>query len=278
MKTVSPLVFSTVCVALVVSTFDTACALDVYIVAGQSNGWRISHLRQATGEAAQSPHKVHYFGMKCVSEPDHPDTSPEITALDPKTMGYGLAESLLELSDDDIVFVQFCRCGSGLWNREVNGWYPGDDPAGGETHDTALYGLFLKYLAACRATAEERGLEWNVRCLFWHQGESDSRRPVAEYERDFRNLLWRFRHDLGEELPIVVGHIRDLDEGDRAVNAMFDRLAEEDPRFSAVPTRDLQFEPDRDGTPDVHIARDGCHELGRRMADALEEMEEQAGR
>ncbi|REJ89790.1 MAG: hypothetical protein DWQ34_18800 [Planctomycetota bacterium] len=261
--------------AVFVAASRPAEAVDVYIVAGQSNGWRISHLSQGDEKAPESPHDVHYFGMKCVTEPDRPDVSPVLTRLDPNTMGYGLAESLLELSDDDIIFVQFCRCGSGLWNKKVNGWYPGDDPQNGQTHDTALYGLFLKYVAACRATAEERGLEWDLRGLFWHQGESDSRRPVAEYEPDFRNLIWRFRHDLRDGLPIVVGHIRELDDGDRAVNAMFDRLADEDPLFSAVPTRDLQFEPDRDGKPNVHIARAGCHELGRRMATALQKIEEE---
>ena len=250
-----------------------AFAIDVYIVAGQSNGWRISHLRQKSGGAGGQ--KVHYFGMKCVSEPIRPDVEPVLTALDHSTMGAGLAEGLLDLSNNDVVFVQYCRCGAGLWNRAANGWWPGGDPPAGKVHNDGLYGSFLKYVTHCRQVIEQqRGLDWELKGLCWHQGESDSNRPVADYGRDLEHLFWRFRHDLGEALPIVVGHIRELNDGDRAVNMLFDRLASADPLLAAVPTRDLPFAPDRDGIPDVHISREGCHELGRRMALALAEIQE----
>ena len=121
MGSFSQLLCAAVCLSAWLTVPSSASAIDVYIVAGQSNGWRISHLRQSGNAGAGSSSKVHYFGMKCVSEPAKPNESPVISDLDAKTMGYGLADSLLELSNDDIIFVQFCRCGSGLWNREVNG-------------------------------------------------------------------------------------------------------------------------------------------------------------
>ncbi len=259
--------------AVLLVTFATQCAFaaDVYIVAGQSNGWRISHLRERPG--ATDEHAVHYFGMKCVSEPVAPDVAETLVALDPNTMGYGLANAVRDLSDDDIIFVQYCRCGAGVWNQAVNGWYPGDDPKAGQVFNDGLYGSFLKYIAECRRIAEERGLTWNVRGLFWHQGENDSNRQAQGYEENLTNLFWRFRHDLGDaDLPIIAGHIRELDAGDLAVNAVLDRVAERDPWMAVVPTRDLPFAPDRDSVPDVHISLPGCHELGRRMAAALAQL------
>jgi len=252
---------------IMLGSVQSALALDVYIVAGQSNGWRISHL--AAGKKEQpDAHRVYYYGMKCVSEPDRSEIQI-FDSLDRGTMGFALADQLRQLSDDDIIFIQFCRCGAGLWNKKVNGWYPGDDPQNGQTHDTALYGKFLKYLRHARRSAtEQHGLKWNVCGLFWHQGEGDSGRDAAAYERDLRNLFWRFRHDLGEELPIVAAHIRQLDEGDRGVNQVLDRLAGADERLAVVPSGDLKFEPDRNGKPNVHFALEGCHELGRRMAAA----------
>jgi len=249
-------------------------ALDVYIVAGQSNGYRLSSLSQAEG-AKPDAHKVYYYGMKCVEEPVQ-SSFKVLTALSPGAMGYGLADALRELSDDDIIFIQYCRCGAGTWNKGETGWYPGDDPQNGQTHDAGLFGKFQKYIAHAQAQAEqEHGLEWNVRGLFWHQGESDSRFPAAQYEKNLANLVWRFRNLLGKELPVVAGHIRELNDGDRAINAVLDRLAAADPRMAVVNLDGLEFAPDRDGKPDVHIALSGCHTLGRRMAEAYQELAKQ---
>ena len=64
-------------------------AVDVYIVAGQSNGWRMSHL--AAGAQSEGP-AVHYFGMDCVSEPDG-STMRTLSSLSAGTMGFGLADA-----------------------------------------------------------------------------------------------------------------------------------------------------------------------------------------
>jgi len=245
-----------------------AVALDVYIVAGQSNGWRISSLAEAKG-AKPDEHKVYYYGMHCVSEPVKSEFKV-LKNLNPKRMGYGLADALRKLSDDDIIFIQYCRCGAGVWNKGEKGWYPGDDPPEGKVFNDGLYGKFLKYLAHARKSAEQdHGLKWNVRGLFWHQGESDSGYQPEGYEERLSNLLWRFRRDLGKDLPIVAAHIRELNDGDRTINATLSRMAEKDPHLAVVESNDLQFEPDHKGKPNVHFALEGCLELGRRMARAF---------
>ena len=167
-----------------------------------------------------------------------------------------------------------CSCstvdvGAAVQDRSRHGWYPGVDPQSGQVHDTGLYGSFEKYIAHARDVVEnDLQQTWEVRGLIWHQGESDSDGDSLAYGRDLRNLFWRFRKLLSGDLPIIAGQIRELDDGDRALNRTLEGLAAEDPRLVIVSTQDLSFEPDNNGTPNVHIALTGCHELGRRMAAA----------
>ncbi len=254
--------------ALALAFSQSAFALDVYIVAGQSNGYRISSL--AGGDPAKpDKHKVYYYGMGCVSEPEQSEFKV-LNSLSKKRMGYGLASSLRELSDDDIIFIQYCRCGAGVWDKSEKGWYPGDDPAKGKVHNSGLYGKFLKYLAHAKQSAEkDHSLSWNVKGLIWHQGESDSRLPAEQYEASLPRLFWRFRHDIKPGLPIVAGHIRELNDGRKAINRALDKLASQDPLFTVVPSNDLKFADDQQGKPNVHFALEGCEKLGQRMASAL---------
>lgn len=245
---------------------SNALGIDVYIVAGQSNGWRLSHLKQ--GEGAEGA-KVHYFGMDCVAEPESSKLQT-LTRLNEQTMGYGLAQALLKANGKEIVFVQYSRCGASIMGAARNSWWPGEDPANGKNFNDGLFGSFEKYLHSARTQVEQGlGQKWEVKGLFWHQGESNSGSDKAAFERDLRHVFGRFRSLLGSDLPIVAGHIRDLGEGQRAVNAVLDKLAAGDPLMATVSLEGLAFEPDRDGKPDVHIARAGCHQLGSRMAAAM---------
>jgi hypothetical protein len=256
-----PLFFVLLCLCL-----SNAPGIDVYIVAGQSNGWRLSQLKQ--GEGAEGP-RLHYFGMDCVAEPES-SRLQTLTRLSEQTMGYGLAQTLLNETGKEIVFVQYSRCGASIMGAARNSWWPGEDPANGKNFDEGLFGSFEKYLHSAKTQVEQDlGQKWEVKGLFWHQGESNSGSDKAAFERDLRNVFRRFRSLLGNDLPIVAGHIRDLGEGQRGVNAVLDKLAAGDPLMAAVSLEGLAFEPDRDGQPNVHIAKAGCDQLGRRMAAAM---------
>jgi len=251
--------------AFLAGCFSCARAVDVYIVAGQSNGWRMSHLAGAEGKGPA----VHYFGMNCVSEPD---TAVLQTLPDPSpgTMGYGLAKALRDSSGREIVFVQYCRCGAPISAQAPNSWFPGEDPANGKTFDGGLFPKFEKYLQSARAQIEEKGLTWEVKGLIWHQGESDVATDPVVYERNLRHVFAKFRTLLGSDLPIAAGHIRDLGERQKRVNATIDQLAAEDPLLVSVPLGGVTYEPDgKDGQPNVHIDRPGCHALGAKLAAAL---------
>jgi len=256
---------------LLTAVASEALGLDVYIVTGQSNGYRLSSLGTEP-KAKADAHKVYYYGMDCVSEPESSQFRL-LPNLRTNSMGYGLADALRTLADDDIIFIQYCRCGAAVGDRGGQGWYPGDDPRRGKVHDAGLFGKFVQYVAHARESAErDFGLKWKVKGLFWHQGESDSSAPEGEYERNLSNLFWRFRETLGKELPIVAAHIRSVDEGAKSINSTLDKLALADGCLAVVPSNDLKFEPDSDGKPNVHFALDGCLQLGRRMAGAYREL------
>jgi len=122
-----------------ISLFGTAAsATDIYIVAGQSNGWRLSSIAGIAGEQADS---TLYFGMACASRPEKANLTV-IKKLHPSTSGSGLAGALREHSGKDIVFIQYCVCGSSL--GDFANWYPGDDPAAGLTNNDGIYGSFLR--------------------------------------------------------------------------------------------------------------------------------------
>jgi hypothetical protein len=263
------------CIQLIAGTQQSAFAIDAYIVAGQSNGWRISHLRQ--GKVSDfSESNVYYFGMPCVSEPNSSQLAT-ITSLDVRTMGHGLAQALSDRAGEDIVFIQYCRCGASVLNPAANGWWPGEDPANGKSFEKGLFASFELYMQSARLQVKKKlGEELVVKGLFWHQGESDASRDKAEFKAAVTKSFARFRSSLGDELPIVAGHIRNLGEGSRQINETLDQVAASDPLTSTVPVAGLQFEPDRNGKPDVHIARPGCHELGRNMVKSLSAMNLQA--
>jgi hypothetical protein len=246
-----------------------AMAIDVYIVAGQSNGWRLSSI--AAYPNRTDKHKIYYFPMACGSRP----TTAKLQVLDslhPSAQGKGLAAELLRQADDDIVIFQYCVCGTSLYNK-IN-WYPGDDPAAGELNDEGLYASFLTTLTDARAQAELLGLDWQVKALFWHQGESDAANMTlaATYETNFRHLVTRLRSDLGEDLPIIAGHVRDLNDAYRTVNAAMDAVAADDQRMVTVSGADLTFE----SPTDVHFNTPGCHEFGRRLGVAYHTLQQRA--
>lgn len=248
----------------------TAFAIDAYVVAGQSNGWRLSSLAQ--GVESKDGAKVHYFGMKCVSEPDSSDLVT-LTSLSPNAMGSGLARALLERAGGrDIVFIQYSRCGAPVTGEARNSWWPGEDPANGKRFDGGLFTSFGRYLESARVQVKAKlGEELVIKGLFWHQGESNANQDRAIYEKAVRNVFWRLR-DVTKvpDLPIVAGHIRNLGEGPAGINATLDRLANEDSRLLTVSLDGrIEYAPDRDGRKDVHIGLAGCHELGRRMVAGL---------
>jgi len=239
-------------------------AADVYIVAGQSNGWRLGYNADYPGRKDEKT--VYYFGMACAARTPQAKLTV-INSLHDGVYGYGLTDALRKHADNDIIILQFCVCGTSI-NAPIN-WYPGDDPMAGKVNNEGLYGSFLKYVTEAKRLATAQDLTWNVKGLFWHQGESDANALHADnYQLNLDHLIYRFRKDLGADLPIVIGHIRQLNASTATINAGIDRIAAAHPRIASVPSSDLTFE----SATDVHFNLAGCHALGKRLAHAYFEL------
>ncbi|MFN9917735.1 MAG: sialate O-acetylesterase, partial [Pirellulaceae bacterium] len=171
-------------------------AADIYLVCGQSNAWRLGYV--APAKEGESGVSVDYFGMSCTSQPETARLQ-QIEKISPTTYGSGLANALRQASGRDVVLIQYAVCGSGLKNP--SGWFPGEQPDKGKLHDAGIYGSFSRYMAYVRRQVEELGIEWKIKGLFWHQGESDVKTPPAEHELNLQHLFARFRQDFGNELP-----------------------------------------------------------------------------
>tara|TARA_R110002072_G_scaffold273219_4_gene433818 strand:+ start:8053 stop:10380 length:2328 start_codon:yes stop_codon:yes gene_type:complete len=242
---------------------------DVYVVAGQSNGFRLSSLAQGN-KPIPGGHKIYYYGMECVSEPVR-STFKVLTGLHPGSMGTELALRLVEQSAGDIIFIQYCRCGAPLTTKTAISWFPGAAPADGELFDGGLYPKFQSYIAHARqSAAQDHQLSWRIKGLFWHQGESDASPALASgHQKALQNLFWRFRQDLGQDLQIICGEIRPLTVGARVINAGMAALAEADPRTSLVVTSNIEMPSNPSRPGDVHFGLPACREIGQRFAREL---------
>ena len=240
---------------------------DIYIVCGQSNAWRLGYV--APAKEGESGPGLYYFGMACTSQPETARLQ-QIEKISPTTYGSGLASALRQAGGRDVVLIQYAVCGSGLKNP--GGWFPGEQPDKGKLHDAGIYGSFSRYMADVRREVEALGIEWKIKGLFWHQGESDVKTPPAEHELNLQHLFARFRQDFGNELPIVAGEIREVDDDARAMNRTLAAADAADALMITVPAADLAFDPPSKNSPDkpnVHFSTQGCHALGKRMVDAM---------
>ena len=243
---------------------------ETFIVAGQSNSWRLSHVKAGSYKL---PHKLYYFGMHCVSEP----TQAKLRIFDSisnQSMALGLVVELMEKYQDDIVLIQYSRCGAGVWHKAPNGWYPGDSPQAGEVYNEGLCKKFEQYINSAEATLKEYKIDWKVNALFWHQGESDSRKTEStnNYEKNLTNVFFRFEKAIGHSLPIIMGEIRELHENTKKINATLSKIAKSSPNKALVKTQDLSFVIGKNGRKDVHFDLDGAIALGQRMVQSLNEI------
>jgi len=250
-------------------TASPSQAIPVYIIAGQSNSWNIGHIAQdasTAGITVQRWRNGGTSGTSCTNS-NLGFVRNDINRIATTQRGYGLANGIRTIEGSTVVLLQFSICGTSL--SGVGNWYPGDDPAGGQVNDVGLYAKLITNIAAARNNIENvQGETWELKGLFWHQGESDSNTAaqLAAYETNLRNLVYRLRDDLGDELPIVVGHIREFGTDEEAINDAMDTIAADDRWLSSVSATGLKFR----SPTDVHFNDTGASAMGTRMVSAMQ--------
>ena len=266
-------------------------AADVIIIAGQSNAWRLGQIAKGPLKLA---HPIHHYTRGCANADGQlTPTCHVLNKLNPNSYGAALAKGMMDELDDELVIVHLGRCGSPIGFPGLNPikapgradgtmtWYAGDDPKAGKFYNDGLYADFLTYYSNAKSHFQKTrpGKKWNLRAIFWHQGEGDCRVERAPaYEINLRNLLYRFRTDF-PLVPFIAGEIRDKDPAGNVwpnpeasvVNQGINTIANDAsvPQFYVVETSDVPFlQKNPKGKPpvyNVHMGGPGMKKMGARM-------------
>lgn len=100
--------------------------------------------------------------------------------------------------------------------------------------------------------------------MIWHQGESGTGVPEADYGEMFTGFVESLRSDLEQpNLPVVAGKLDGNAPNAETVNPALDRLAQSLPRFAVVDV------PDKTLSDKVHFDTKTSERLGVAMAEAM---------
>ena len=105
----------------------------------------------------------------------------------------------------------------------------------------------------------------------WHQGESDAAKQTPNYTEKLRTVVNNFRRDLqlDKSVPFIAGELGSFYNENISVNVnivdkALNTLAEEDPSFRFVMTKDLNHKGDN-----LHFDTASQHELGKRYFEVF---------
>lgn len=118
------------------------------------------------------------------------------------------------------------------------------------------------------------GKDYDIKCLIWHQGESDQKAADRYYD-NLKAVIAYIRHHLAEStgkkryerLPVVCGTFSTKSkQGSPVVADALRRLAKEDKHFFVVEAGDLPLLKDH-----LHFNAEGAQTLGQRVFDTMRE-------
>lgn len=238
----------------------TAKEVDIYIIAGQSNGsgytkYDANVLKGLWDKYDVGAPSVLYTGRaeytNNVNTANVSTGVNEVTGFVPAKAGLGrsaahmgaevgMAKVLSEEyytpgSGKNAVILKYAHGGTSLLNttggeNAANGnWVsPSYATEKGYTYSGVTGGLYRKLLDEVKvkkAALEDMGYKVNIKGLFWMQGESDKGNP-EEYGKAFKHFVNDIRKDLGvADLPIMIGEISETfgaaDEATIASNKTF---------------------------------------------------------
>ena len=128
------------------------------------------------------------------------------TALTPVAEDFGpelsFAHEMRKYSDAPIAIIKDAWGGTTL----VNDWAPDGGDAGGKK----LYSRFLTQVHGRLAELKEKGEDYRIEALMWHQGENDMFHAEGrhQYEQNLGNFIARLRKDLEvPDLKVFIGEI-----------------------------------------------------------------------
>jgi iduronate 2-sulfatase len=195
-----------------------AAAVDVYLLAGQSNmdgRGKTKELEEALKEPL--PAVPIWYRQPLGDSGGFQPLAPGFSippghkgGLPGPTFGIELsfARALLARQPQQrIALIKGSRGGT-----TIEQWSPGQ--AGKPDSQGECYRLFVDTIAKAIAALKSGGDVPTIRALLWHQGESNAKDTAEVYQAKLERLIARLREDVAlPELPVLVGEV--IDNGER---------------------------------------------------------------
>jgi hypothetical protein len=253
------LLFPTVLALLGVSGFlfaDPALPapekFHLFLLAGQSN-------MAGRGALDAETAKAHPRVLKWTADNQW---APAVDPLhwDKAGAGAGLAKPFAEIVVEKDPTLTIGLIPTACGGSPISSWTPGG------YHDQTKSHPYDDCLARAKAAMQNGTLK----AILWHQGESDATpKSAAVYEEKLRELIARFRKDLGQpELPVFIGQLgqfpdRPWNESQAAVDQAHQNVAESVPHVYFISSEGLLSKGDN-----LHFSTEALREFGKRYADA----------
>lgn len=246
--------WSLLCLALSVSFAETPAPdkFQLFLLAGQSN-------MAGRGALDADSAKAHSRVLKWTAENQWaPATEP--LHWDKAGAGAGLAKSFAEVlvEKDPTITVGLIPTACG--GSPIKSWAPGG------YHDQTKSHPYDDALARTKAAMPSGTLK----AILWHQGESDANpKSAAEYEQKLKELIERFRKDLGmPDLPVYIGQLgrfpdKPWNESVEAVDQAQQRVAASVPNVYFISSEGLLSKGDN-----LHFSTEALRVFGQRYAQA----------
>ena len=156
--------------------------------------------------------------------------------------------------------------------RSTHGWYWSADSVT-MAGNKSLLKAFEQQIDDCLPNLPKN---YDVKCLIWHQGESDQQAADRYYD-NLKAVIQHIREHLVQvtgkkkyrKLPIVCGTFsKDSRQGSQQVTDALYRLASEDKHFYVVDASDLPLLSDR-----LHFNAQGAETLGDRVYEVIKKLQ-----
>lgn len=238
--------------------------IHIYLLIGQSN---MAGRGRVTAEDKQ-PHPRVLTLTKSLQwekavDPLHFD-KPAVVGVG---VGRTFAQTMLETTPDDVTIGLVPAAVGG---SPIDSWKPGGYHSQTKSHP---YDDMLKRIRHAMKSGQLKG-------VLWHQGESDSKPPLAEqYEAKLHALIARLRKELdAPDLPFIAGQMgqfaeRPWSDAKKQVDRAHRDLPDKVPHTAFVSSEGLKHKGDQ-----VHFDSASYRELGRRYAKAMRKLQEAAAK